>query len=242
MAEESEINHNEYKKYIFTSWDKFKTLPVLNADEILDNDFINDEKQFMLVFYGYLHELKTKFDYLSNKKTKFGDNLYLLAAYYGHIDIMKYLKNEGFDVHIKNNYGCDAYLSAACNGHIETMKYLKNEGFDVHIKNNNGCDAYLLAARNKHVLEYLMQLNIEMVIGGSLDALKFLEKHYDDDINKIYEELTNHKLNDEIIDSNNVLNLKYYKKKCKILEQEIEKFKLRPGGEQYMKLDKEFYK
>jgi len=77
-----------------------------------------------------------------------GNDIYLIASYYGHLEIMKYLEKEhNWDINVKNNFGNNAYLLASFNGHLKIMKYLENEhNWDIHIKNNYGEDAYLLAS------------------------------------------------------------------------------------------------
>ena len=64
---------------------------------------------------------------LKLKDEYYGD-AYLLASYFGQLEIMKYLEKEhNWDIHVKNNYGTNAYLKASSRGHLEIMKYLEKE-------------------------------------------------------------------------------------------------------------------
>lgn len=48
-----------------------------------------------------------------------------LAADYGYLDIVKYLVEQGADIHVKQD---DAYTCAVYNGHIDVINYLKSKG------------------------------------------------------------------------------------------------------------------
>ena len=78
-------------------------------------------------------------------KSRTGSDAYLLASYYGHLEIMKHLEKEHkWDIHVKDNKGSDAYLLASYYSQLEIMKYLENEhNWDIHVNNINGNDAYV---------------------------------------------------------------------------------------------------
>ncbi len=54
------------------------------------------------------------------------------------MEVVKYLKSVGADIHAKSNNGNTPLHSAACYGHLEVVKYLKSVGADIHAKNNIG--------------------------------------------------------------------------------------------------------
>jgi cellulase/cellobiase CelA1 len=58
----------------------------------------------------------------------------LLAARGGHIEAMKWLKEQGAEVNVKNPQGETAMHAAAAGGHVEAMKWLKEQGEDINVK------------------------------------------------------------------------------------------------------------
>ena len=87
-----------------------------------------------------------------------GSDAYLLASYYGHLEIMKHLEKEHkWDIHVKDNKGSDAYLLASYYSQLEIMKYLENEhNWDIHVTNNYGNDAYVCG--NSEIRAHLNEL------------------------------------------------------------------------------------
>ena len=53
------------------------------------------------------------------------------ASQEGHIDIVKYLVENGADIHARNDW---ALIMASENGHLDIVKYLVNEGADIHVR------------------------------------------------------------------------------------------------------------
>lgn len=100
---------------------------------------------------------KTILEYKDRK----GNDLYLLLSFFGHPEIMEFLKKEiNWDIYVKNSKGCNAFLLAAFNGCLNVIKYLLNEhNLDIHVKTKNGNDAFLLAARNGqlHIMKFLVK-------------------------------------------------------------------------------------
>lgn len=56
-----------------------------------------------------------------------GNDVFLLASYLGHLDILKYLLKEFYwDINVTNYYGNDAHFLAAAGSQIEICDYIKN--------------------------------------------------------------------------------------------------------------------
>jgi len=51
----------------------------------------------------------------------------------GHLKTVKYLVENGADIHGNNDY---ALKGAVGNGHLETVKYLVDNGADIHAEND----------------------------------------------------------------------------------------------------------
>ena len=61
--------------------------------------------------------------YKEHKRTPF-----LIAAQYGHLDILKLLEKAGADVNATNEDGDNALQSAKYSGNQEMIRYLQNKG------------------------------------------------------------------------------------------------------------------
>jgi ankyrin repeat protein len=63
-------------------------------------------------------------------KNIYGSDAYLIASYYGKLEIMKYLEKEhNWDIYVKNYYGETAYSYAKLEKHNEIIKHLENKMF-----------------------------------------------------------------------------------------------------------------
>ena len=86
-----------------------------------------------------------------------GADAFLFAAYYGHLDIMKYfIEKYNWDTNVENRFEDNAYLLAADHGHLHVIKFFdsyseKNRGTN-HIERENcdGVNVYLSAAAKSH--------------------------------------------------------------------------------------------
>ena len=85
-----------------------------------------------------------------------GMDVYLLASYCHHLDIMKYLENEhNWDVTVANNEGENAFILAAELKDIEVMKHLvEKHNINIHFRDNNGFDAFATAYHNESCESY----------------------------------------------------------------------------------------
>jgi hypothetical protein len=118
------MNIDKYIKNLHNSWKKLSKLPILSPiqiNELNSNNALSCEcklsdeiiKMYLYCFYNYPEFYTYDISKLNQPINEHNDNLYLIAAYKGHIDIMEYLESKGFDINIKNNDGKNAYLMAA---------------------------------------------------------------------------------------------------------------------------------
>ena len=80
------------------------------------------------------------------------------ASQEGHIDIVKYLVENGADIHARDEL---ALREASENGHVEVVKFLLENGADIHGRDYLGSDAALREASNNghvEVVNYLKSL------------------------------------------------------------------------------------
>ena len=120
-----------------------------------------------------------------------------MAIYNGHLNVVKYLVENGTNIHIYNNYGL---RGASKNGHLDVVKHLVENGANVQV----WVDASLrLASINGHldVVKYLVEnganiqaendYSLRMASNnGHLDVVRYLISIYIER-NK-YKELLNH--------------------------------------------------
>ncbi|WP_341755628.1 ankyrin repeat domain-containing protein [Candidatus Tisiphia endosymbiont of Ptychoptera albimana] len=104
------------------------------------------------------------------------------AAYYGYLDIMEFLLEQGIDIDVKSDNGDTPLLIVALTGNLEGMKFLVEKGADVTIKNNEGFSVLHIAAqRNVAVsaIKFLVKegadINVQDGYGNSPlhDAARF---------------------------------------------------------------------
>ena len=79
------------------------------------------------------------------------DNALIEASSGGHLDIVKYLVENGADIHAENDY---ALIWASNYGHLEVVKYLVENGANIHAEN----DEALRTARWNEDLEVVKYL------------------------------------------------------------------------------------
>uniref|UniRef100_A0A6G6AB73 Ankyrin repeat-containing protein n=1 Tax=Borely moumouvirus TaxID=2712067 RepID=A0A6G6AB73_9VIRU len=87
------------------------------------------------------------------------DIIYTEASNYGQLEIVKYLKSIGFDLHKYNDYG---FRKSAEYNYLDLMKYLILEGADIRVYQNY---AIIKSFQNGHyeVVKYLISLGIDVV-------------------------------------------------------------------------------
>ena len=73
------------------------------------------------------------------------------AAYYGHVDAMRWLQAQGADVNARRNNGETPMYRAARSGHVDAMRWLQAQGADVNARNDYGYTPMHAAAWGGHV-------------------------------------------------------------------------------------------
>eukprot|EP00121_Abeoforma_whisleri_P003690 Awhi_evm1s3322 len=96
----------------------------------------------------------------------------ILAAFWGHFDVLKYLLKAGSDVNDVDIDGETALLSASVNGNDNCVSELLRHGADMDILNNEGISALSSAAFNGHI----KCLTILLQNGGKISNREELEK------------------------------------------------------------------
>ena len=83
--------------------------------------------------------------------------LMIAARFYGHLETISLLIENGADVNAKRNDGVTALMIASLHGDIDIIKFLIENGADVNTKSNHGYTA-------------LMGANLQ----GDIDIIEFL--------------------------------------------------------------------
>jgi len=83
-----------------------------------------------------------------NARNSVGDSALRLAAFGGHLGIVKRLVVAGARI---NTPGWTPLIYAAFNGHLEIVRYLIQMGGEVNGVSENGMTALMAAARNGHI-------------------------------------------------------------------------------------------
>jgi ankyrin repeat protein len=155
----------------------------------------------------YFYSVKDKIHRDFGAINFWGNNAFLLAAIYGHIDIMDFLLSVLYDfINSLNNVENNAFMEASVHGRINVMKYLLNKNIynfcPFSVKNMQGNNCSLLASYYKkiRVLNYIETLGkfskqsvndhnmniLSCAIEGSKNDNDFTSKKYL--LNKYYKE------------------------------------------------------
>ena len=111
---------------------------------------------------GHLHVLQ----YLEEKhnwdiytKDENGANPYMIAANFGHLDLMKYFESKNYEIYQVDKDGWDAYIYAASGGHVHIMKHLEDtHNWNIHVRGSDGKSAFTfvsLSDKHENVREHL---------------------------------------------------------------------------------------
>ena len=73
------------------------------------------------------------------------------AASYGHLEIVKFLLDNGAGVDAADVIKRTVLMYAARHGHVEVVRLLLDKGADAHVRDEDGDTALSLAAYNSHV-------------------------------------------------------------------------------------------
>ncbi|XP_070543230.1 death-associated protein kinase 1-like isoform X2 [Ptychodera flava] len=136
-------------------------------------DLIDEEESFVLmaVFhaiedgnFGGITELVdhlTSFD--PDQKNKHGETAVHMAAGYGHIQILNYLKEKGATIDMKDKHGDNAVYWAARQGHVDVIKYLHEQQCPINEQNKSGETPLHVASRygQIEVVEFLCNIGAD---------------------------------------------------------------------------------
>ena len=95
---------------------------------------------------------------LLNAKDERGSTPLILATYYGHAQISRFLLENGADVEAKDGSGNTALLGVSFKGHTEMVKELITQGADVNSQNATGATSliYAVSANKEEVVKVLL--------------------------------------------------------------------------------------
>ncbi|MEM9569793.1 MAG: ankyrin repeat domain-containing protein [Bacteroidota bacterium] len=99
------------------------------------------------------------YNIIVNTRNKYKDTALLLSAQQGHLDCLKFLRQQGADINARNENGYTALHWSAKQDHANCVKYLVKQGADIHAKNLGKKTALLLGAEKGHleIVKYLVE-------------------------------------------------------------------------------------
>ena len=107
--------------------------------------------------------------------TSDGTTAFCWASWQGHLDIMKFLHDNGCNIHSTNNFGCNSVLwSAQGAGSCEIMSWLFDIGLDFTLINSNGHSALHKAAQrgSNEVVYWLVNTVLDNKSSVAWDMIK----------------------------------------------------------------------
>lgn len=99
-----------------------------------------------------------------NLRAKNGQTPLMIAANYGHLQIIKLLCDRGAEVNEQEDTRFSALLYTVKQGQIASFSYLLSQNADIHVRDANGCTVVHWAAykNNVFLLKILHRLGLEM--------------------------------------------------------------------------------
>ena len=88
-----------------------------------------------------------------NLQNEYSWTAFMIAIFYGHIDIAKILIESGADIEIRDRKeNRTIFMIVSHHGNIEMVEFLINElKVDINARDNNGWTAYMLARLEGHL-------------------------------------------------------------------------------------------
>ena len=96
----------------------------------------------------------------------FGYTPLIIASYNGHLDVVRYLVEQGADIEKAVDYGDTPLIWASAEGPLEVVRYLLEQGADVNKTNDSGSTSLHMAAYHGN----LEMAKLLMVYGADLNA------------------------------------------------------------------------
>lgn len=78
--------------------------------------------------------------------------------FWGHLEIVKYLRERGANIEARDDFGNTALIQASFKGRFEVVKYLIEKGANIDKKNTNG-ETALTLARTHEIRDYIKSMN-----------------------------------------------------------------------------------
>lgn len=165
------IDINNIRLYLIVNEDK--KLELINKQQqtyfiIKDPDNILFEELKNGNLENVYHHIDSTWYFITDR---YNDNIFLLAAIYGYIDIIQYYLYLGLDVDYQNNDGDAALIYAIIYPNV--VEFLLNSGADPNIKNNVQMTALHYASKKENIdikivkllLKYGVNVNIQDEFG-----------------------------------------------------------------------------
>lgn len=130
----------------YTTKDFFDEIRKGNLEKVIDIHSVNPE--------------------LLNSKDDRGSTPLILATYYGHAGIARFLLDSGVKLEDKDGSGNTALLGVSFKGHVEMVKELIARGADVNTQNATGATSLMYAvSTNKEEV-------VKVLLGNKVDVTK----------------------------------------------------------------------
>jgi hypothetical protein len=93
--------------------------------------------------FDILHKTNLNIFVIENNKVLYKNDIIINACKYGHIQVLEWLKNSGYEF----KYDENAIMNASAKGHIQVLEWFKNSGYE--FKHNKY--AIYFATKNEHI-------------------------------------------------------------------------------------------
>ncbi|MEM9569659.1 MAG: ankyrin repeat domain-containing protein, partial [Bacteroidota bacterium] len=137
-----------------------------------------------------LEELYNNYNINVNTKNKYQSTALIFSAYKGDLDCVKFLCQQGADIHARDEQGYTAMLYSALSGHLDCVEFLLQQGAKMNTKDKYKNTALLLSTYQGHLncVKFLVQKGADInirntqrdtallvsVYRGYVDCVKYL--------------------------------------------------------------------
>ena len=124
-------------------------------------------KNYEIKNFDILHKTDLNIFVIENNKVLYKNNIIHNASYHGHIQVLEWFKNSGFEF----KYDEWAINNASENGHIQVLEWFKNSGYE--FKYNEMAINYASVNGHIQILEWFKNSGYEFKYGAYAIAIKW---------------------------------------------------------------------
>ena len=156
-----EVSDDKRRKneFFYNLFVEFNSLPDGEKKNFILSNFIENKIE-VLKFILKNCRINNKEINVKDIKNINKQNLLMIAAFNGNIELVRFLLDKGLDINLQDIYGQTALMFAIDNSdNIKMVRFLVENGANINLKDNNDKTAIIIAIENKYkeISDYLKE-------------------------------------------------------------------------------------